>query len=100
MYLRIFSPDDFSSGGDETQLADVDLEDGSLGDDPQAGVHGGGWVALDPNDGKVEGRVQLGVGHVRLLEPKTHGPDEPVRQQILNCLKKVGTVFLYTRYDI
>jgi hypothetical protein len=32
-YLSIFSPDDFTAAGDEAQLADVHLNDGSLRDD-------------------------------------------------------------------
>jgi hypothetical protein len=32
-YLSIFTPDDFAAAGDEAQLADVHLYDGSFRDD-------------------------------------------------------------------
>lgn len=38
--LCVLSPDDAPSLSDETEICDVDFDDGTLGDDAEAGVHG------------------------------------------------------------
>ena len=66
--LTSLTPDDLSPLCDQTQLADVDLHNGSLGDDPQRGVEGGRGVFLHPQDGQAERGLQLWVGHMGLFE--------------------------------
>ena len=57
--LTSLTPDDLSPLCDQTQLADVDLHNSSLGDDPQRGVEGGRGVFLHPQDGQAERGLQL-----------------------------------------
>jgi hypothetical protein len=53
-------PDDLSSGSDHTQLADVDLDDGTLGHHSQLRVKGRLRVLLYSDDGELEGGFQVG----------------------------------------
>lgn len=48
--LGVLSKDDLSSCSDHTQLGDVDLNDGTLGEDTKLSVHGGLGVLLDAED--------------------------------------------------
>lgn len=45
------TPDDLAAGGDEAEFADVDLDDGTLGEHAELGVHRVLWVLLDGDDG-------------------------------------------------
>jgi hypothetical protein len=53
-------PDNLSSGSDHTQLADVDLDDGTLGHHSQLRVKGRLRVLLYSDDGELEGGFQVG----------------------------------------
>lgn len=53
-------PDDLSSSSDHTQLADVDLDDGTLGHHSQLRVKGRLRVLLHSDDGELEGGFQVG----------------------------------------
>ena len=43
----------------------------------QIGVHNGGRVSLDTDDGQIKCRSQFRVSDVGLLETETGGPNEP-----------------------
>lgn len=58
-------PNDLSSGRDETQLADVDFEDRTLGQDTQGGVQRGLRVLLHAEDGQLEGGLEFGCMSAR-----------------------------------
>ena len=62
------TPDDLSPLCDKPQLADVDLHDGSLCDDPQAGVQWRRWVLLHPQDGQAERGLQLRMSDMGFLK--------------------------------
>ena len=67
------TPDDLSPLCDEPQLADVDLHDGSLCDDSQAGVQWRRWVLLHPQDGQAERCLELWMSDVGFLKPQSLG---------------------------
>ena len=52
--LGKFTPDDFTCGGDKAELADVDLDDGTLGDDAKRRIKVGLRVFLDADDIEAE----------------------------------------------
>ena len=83
--LSILAPDHFAGLGDESQFTDVHLNDGSLRDDSQAGVHGGVGILLDSDDGQLEGGLQLRVRDVCLIEPQSHGSNESLKLGRLAC---------------
>lgn len=63
--LRVLAPDDLAACSDETELGDVHLDDGTLGDDAELGVHGRLRVLLDADDRQLEGRLQFGCERVK-----------------------------------
>lgn len=69
--IRIKSPtpDDLATLCDQTELTDVDLDDRSLGDDPECGVERRGGILLYPQDGQVKCGLQLGVSYMCFLKP-------------------------------
>lgn len=54
---QTLTPNDLPALCDQSELADVDLDDRSFGDDPQCGVQWGGGVLLHPQDGQTERRL-------------------------------------------
>jgi len=74
--LCILSPDNLTTGGDKAELRDVHLNHCSLGDDTELGEKGRAGVLLNPDNGQLEGGLQLRVCHVGLLDTQTGGPDE------------------------
>lgn len=74
--LSVLSPNDLSSGRNHTELADIDFEDGALCENSKGCVEGRLRVLLDADDGKLEGRLELWMGNVGLLVPKTRWPNE------------------------
>ena len=75
-HLGILSPHYFAACGNHAQLRDIDLNDGTLGDDPKGCVHGARGISLRADDGQIERGLQLGVRDVGLFETETHGTDE------------------------
>lgn len=75
-HLGVATPDNLSTSGDETEFADVDLDDGTLGQNTQLGVERVLGVLLDTDDGQLNGNAKLGVCDVGLLVTETHGSDE------------------------
>lgn len=59
--------------GHEAELADVDLDDGPLGHDPEAREHPGLRVFLHADDREVERRLQLRVA----AGPREEGGPSP-----------------------
>lgn len=70
------TPDDLSTSCDQTELGNVDFDDGTLGQNTKLGVHGVLRVLLDGNDGELDGDTEFGVGDIGLLVTETHGTDE------------------------
>ena len=70
------TPNDLTTGGNETEFADIDLDDGTLGEDAQLGIHRILRVLLHRKDGELNGHAEFGVGDVGLFVPKSHGSDE------------------------
>lgn len=68
--ICFLTPDYFSSLRDQAQLADIDLNHCSFGDDTQGSVEGRGGVLLHAEDGEAEGGLQLWVCDVSLFEPQ------------------------------
>jgi len=64
-------PNDLSAGGDETELGNVDLEDGTLGEDTKGGVQRGLGVLLDAEDGELERGLELGCGTSTCVKTNT-----------------------------
>merc|ERR1711892_630359 len=77
--LRILPPHHLPPTGDQAQLAYVHLDNCSLSDHAQVGVHGTGRILLHPNNWKAECGSQLWMGHMSLLHPKPHGSDKPLK---------------------
>ena len=75
-HLGILAPNDLPAGGDEAEVAHVDLDDRTLGDHAELCVHGGLGVLLDADDIQVERTLELRVGHVSLCETECHRSDE------------------------
>lgn len=85
-------PDHLPSGGNHAQLADIDFDDRTLGQDAELSIHGVLRVLLDlkrrlawadiekrnkyRDDGKLDGNSKLWVCDVAFLVSKTHGSDE------------------------
>lgn len=59
--LGVFAPDDLAAGGDETELADVDLNDRTLGNDTKLRVEGRARILLHSDNGELERGLQLRV---------------------------------------
>lgn len=72
----ITTPHDLSTSRHQTQLRDVDLDDGTLGQHTKLCVQRVLGVLLDGDDGQLDGNAELGVGDVCLLVAQTHGADE------------------------
>lgn len=70
------TPDDLATSGDKTKFRNVDLDDGTLGQDTELGVHGVLRVLLDGDDGELDSDTEFGVGDICLLVTETHGADE------------------------
>lgn len=56
-----FTPDNLAGGGDETQLGDVDLDNGTLRQNTQLGEEGVVGVLLDGEDGQLNSHTEFGA---------------------------------------
>lgn len=74
--LGIATPDDLSTSGYETKFADVDLDNGTLGQNTQLGVERVLRVLLDADDGELDSDTKLGVCDIGLLITETHRSNE------------------------
>lgn len=74
--LSVFTPNDFTRGGDEAQFGDVDFEYCTACDDAELSVHSGAGIFLDADDVEAEGGLEFWMGDVSLLEAEAHGADE------------------------
>lgn len=74
--LRPSAPHHFPPRRHEPQFADVDFDDGPLGQHPQLRVQRVLGVFLDADDGELDGDGEFGVGDVGAFVPETHGADE------------------------
>lgn len=79
------TPHNFATCCDQAQLADVDLDNGSLGQDTQLSVHWILWVLLDANDGQLHSNSELWMCDVRLLVAQTHGSNESLELDRSSC---------------
>lgn len=70
------TPNNLAAGSDHAQFTDVDLDDGSLGQDAELGVHGGLRVLLDAQKRELDGDSEFRVGDVGFLVAQSHRPDE------------------------
>jgi len=96
--LGVFSENDLSTGGDHTELGDVDFDDGTLGQHTKLGVHRRLGVLLDTEDVQLErclevsfrigrksarctrrSRSRLTMRDIRLFETQGHGSHEPLQ---------------------
>ena len=74
--LRVLAPDDLAALGDETELADVHLDDGTFGHDAERREQCRARVLLDANDWQAEGGLQLRMSHVRFRVAQRHWSNE------------------------
>ena len=74
--LGVTTPDNLSTSSDKTKFADVDLDNGTLGQNTQLSVKRVLGVLLDADDGQLNGNAKLGMCDVGLLVTETHGSDE------------------------
>jgi len=68
--LSVFAPNSFSTGCGQAQISGVDLDDGALGDDVEAGLEFTLRILLDAQDVEAESGLQLWVCHVGFLHPE------------------------------
>ena len=60
-HLGPFTPDNFTGSGNETQLGNVDFDNGSLGQDTQLGIERVLGVLLDGQNGKLNSDSEFGT---------------------------------------
>lgn len=70
------TPNNFATSCDKAQLANVDLDDRSLGKNSQLCVHGVLWVLLDANYWELYRDAQFRMCNIRLFVSQTHRSDE------------------------
>lgn len=76
--LRPPSPYHLSTSRDQSQLTDIDLDNGSLGQDTQLRIHGVLRVLLNADDRQLHSDAEFGVRDIGLLVTQTHGPNKPL----------------------
>lgn len=74
--LSITTPGNFARRGHHTKIGNVDLDNGTLGQNTKLGIKGVAGVLLDAENGELDRDIEGRVGDVGLLVTETHGPDE------------------------
>lgn len=75
-HLRPPAPHDLPPRRHDPQLADIDLDDGPLGQHPELRVQRVLRVFFDGDDGQLDGDAEFGVGDVGFFVAEAHGADE------------------------
>ena len=76
-HLRPPAPHDLPPRRHDAQLADIDLDDGPLGQHPELRVQRVLRVFFDGDDGQLDRDAEFGVGDVGFFVAEAHGADEP-----------------------